>query len=468
MRQKGGKSAGIIIALIVAVTLSMFYLSNTKFFNVLEEKTLDMRFAMRGKILPGPETVIAAIDEKSIKKLGRFPWPRSVWGRVVDRLTEDGARVIVFDVFFTEPEKVESDDMLQQAIRRSGRVILPVVFDFSKTGFKETGFTDKKLDFMTPSSYTVVKHADEPFSPLKAAMVLPTLYQFSSVAKSLAHINMIPDDDGELRWEMLAIDYQGDYYAPIGLQAVRLYRGLKNEDLSIDYLGEVDLGDESIPTDEHGRMLINYRGPSTGTFPTYSIADILDRALPADTFKDKIILIGATAIGIYDLRVTPFLNSMPGIEKHASVVDNILHRDFIRHSKVNVPVLIVLFAVVLGLSIPRLGAKAGAALFIILFAGFLGFVYYLFVAKGIWFNMVYPASAMFFGYTSQTAYRFFMEERRARDIRKMFSSYVSKRIVDELIRDPSKAKLGGDRRKEITVLFSDIRGFTSFSREAPA
>ena len=227
MRQKGGKSAGIIIALIVAVTLSMFYLSNTKFFNVLEEKTLDMRFAMRGKILPGPETVIAAIDEKSIKKLGRFPWPRSVWGRVVDRLTEDGARVIVFDVFFTEPEKVESDDMLQQAIRRSGRVILPVVFDFSKTGFKETGFTDKKLDFMTPSSYTVVKHADEPFSPLKAAMVLPTLYQFSSVAKSLAHINMIPDDDGELRWEMLAIDYQGDYYAPIGLQAVRLYRGLK-------------------------------------------------------------------------------------------------------------------------------------------------------------------------------------------------------------------------------------------------
>jgi adenylate cyclase len=463
MRQKGGKRAGITIALIVAVTLSMFYLSNAKFFDVLEEKTLDMRFTMRGKILPGPETVIAAIDEKSIKKLGRFPWPRSVWGRVVDRLTEDGARVIVFDVFFTEPEKVKSDDMLQQAIRRSGRVILPVVFDFSKTGFKETGFTDKKLDFMTPSSYTVVKHADEPFSPLKAAMVLPTLYQFSSVAKSLAHINMIPDDDGELRWEMLAIDYRGDYYAPIGLQAVRLYRGLKNEDLSIDYRGEVDLGDESIPTDEHGRMLINYRGP-TGTFPTYSIADILDRALPADTFKDKIILIGATAIGIYDLRVTPFSNSMPGIEKHASVVDNILHRDFIRHSKVNVPVIIVLFAVVLGLSIPRLGAKAGAALFIILFAGFLGFVYYMFVAKGIWFNVVYPASAMFFGYTSQTAYRFFMEERRARDIRKMFSSYVSKRIVDELIRDPSKAKLGGDR-KEITVLFSDIRGFTSFSEK---
>jgi adenylate cyclase len=464
MRQKAGKRAGIIIALIVAAVLSMFYLSNMRLFNVLEEKTLDMRFTMRGRIAPGPETVIAAIDEKSISKLGRFPWPRSVWARVVDRLTEDGAKVIVFDVFFTEPEKnTASDNLLQQAIRRSGRVILPLVFDFTKAGFKETGFTDKKLDFMTPSSYAVLKHAAEPFSPLKAEVVLPPLPRFSSAAASLAHINMVPDEDGTLRWEMLAIAYQGDYYAPIGLQAARLYRGLKNEDLALDYRGEVDLGDTSIPTDEHGRMLINYRGP-TGTFPTYSVADILGRTLPRGTFKNKIVLIGATAMGIFDLRVTPFSNNMPGIEKHASVVDNILHRDFLYHTEFSVPVLIVLFAMVLGFAIPRLGAKAGAALFLILFVGYLGFVYYLFTSRGIWFNLVYPASALFFGYTSQTAYRFFMEERRARDIRKMFSSYVSKRIVDELIRDPSKAKLGGDR-KEITVLFSDIRGFTTFSEK---
>jgi adenylate cyclase len=179
---------------------------------------------------------------------------------------------------------------------------------------------------------------------------------------------------------------------------------------------------------------------------------------------NKIVLIGATAIGIYDLRVTPFSNNMAGVEKHASVVDNILHGDFLRRSNANVLLLIFLFAVVLGVALPRLGAGAGAAVFLALFAGYLGFVYYLFVAKGIWFNLVYPASALFFSYTSQTAYRFFMEERRARDIRRMFSSYVSKRIVDELIRDPSKTKLGGDR-KEITVLFSDIRGFTTFSEK---
>jgi adenylate cyclase len=462
MTLKTGKRAGIIIALIVAVTLSIMHFAHARFFDVLEEKTLDLRFTLRGKVAPGPETVIAAIDEKSINKLGRFPWPRSVWGRVVDRLTEEGAKVIAFDVFFTEPENVESDDLFRDAIRRSGRVVLPVVFDFEGR-FKESGFTDKKLDVMTPSAYAVIKHADEPFSPLRAKMVLPTLFRFSSSAEAMAHINMISDDDGTLRWEILAIEYQGDYYPPIGLQAARLYRGLGPESMALDFRGGVSFGDTVIPTDEYGRMLINYRGPNR-TFSMYSISDILDRTLPAGTFKDKIVLIGATAIGIFDLRVTPFSTNMAGIEKHASVVDNILRGDFIRRSDTAVIILIFVFAIVLGLTLPQLGAKAGVALFLVLFGGYLVFVYYLFTAQGIWFNLVYPASALFFGYTSQTAYRFFMEERRARDIRKMFSSYVSKRIVDELIRDPSKAKLGGDR-KEITVLFSDIRGFTSFSEK---
>jgi adenylate cyclase len=463
MKLRTGKRAGITIALVVAITLTVMHLGNFRFFEILEQKTLDARFLLRGPIKPGPETVIAAIDEKSINKLGRFPWPRSVWGRVVDRLTEEGAKVIVFDVFFTEPENVESDDLFQRSIMHSGRVILPVVFDFSETGYKESGFTNKKLDSLLPSAYAVIKNTDEPFDPFQARMVLPTLLRFSSVATSLAHINMVPDVDGTLRWEALAIGYQGDFYAPIGLKAAWLYRGLKNEDLVLDYRGNVNLGSTVVPVDDHARMLINYRGPNN-TFPLYSISDILDRVTPAGTFKDKIVLIGATAIGIYDLRVTPFSPNMAGIEKHASVVDNILHGDFIRRTEASVTLLIFFFAILLGVLIPRLGAKAGAALFVVLFAGYVGTVYYLFAAKGIWFNLVYPASALFFGYTSQTAYRFFTEERRARDIRKMFSSYVSKRIVDELIRDPSKAKLGGDR-KEITVLFSDIRGFTSFSEK---
>jgi adenylate cyclase len=463
MKLTSGKRAGVIIAMLVAIILSVMNIFHFGFFEVLEEKTLDARFRMRGPIKPGPETVIAAIDEKSINKLGRFPWPRSVWGRVVDRLNEEGAKAIVFDVFFTEPENEDSDDLFQRAIQSSGRVILPVVFDFSEAGYKESGFTDKKLDVLSASSYAIVRNADAPLSPFRAKMVLPTLSRFSSVANRLAHINMVPDEDGTLRWEPLAVDFQGEYYAPIGLQAVSLYRGLKREDVVLDCQGAVRIGSTVIPTDEHARLLINYRGPN-GTFPMYSVSDILDRTLPADTFRDKIVLIGATAIGIYDLRVTPFSPNLSGIEKHASVVDNILHGDFLVRTDVSVVFLIFFFAIVLGVSIPRLGAKAGAALFLALFAGYIAAVYYLFAARGVWFNLTYPASALFFGYTSQTAYRFFTEERRARDIRKMFSSYVSKRIVDELIKDPSKAKLGGDR-KEITVLFSDIRGFTSFSEK---
>jgi adenylate cyclase len=463
MKQSAGKKAGLTIALIVALVLSLMHVMNIGFMDMLEEKTLDFRFNLRGAIAPGPETVIAAIDEKSINKLGRFPWSRSVWARVVDRLTELGARVIVFDVFFAESENVASDDMFQQAIMQSGRVVLPVVFDFTEAGYKESGFTDKKLDFMLPSAFAVLRNTGAPLSPFHARMVLPPLLRFSAFAKSLAHINMVPDRDGTLRWEPLAIEYQGDYYPPIGLQAARLYRQLSPEQAALDFNGSVQLDNTRIPIDEFGRMLINYRGPNN-TFPQYPVADILDGLVPAEKLKDKVVLIGATAIGIYDLRVTPFSPNMAGIEKHASVVDNILHEDFLRRTAAMDIPLVFLFAIILGIAIPRLGAKAGAGLFLLLFASYAGAVYYLFVGKGIWFNLVYPASALLFGYTSQTAYRFFTEERRARDIRKMFSSYVSKRIVDELIRDPSKAKLGGDR-KEITVLFSDIRGFTSFSEK---
>src|SRR5512145_1861673 len=109
--RKSGNKTGIFIALGIALALTLLHFLNFRFFEVLENKTLDLRFTVRGSVKPGPETVIAAIDEKSINKLGRWPWPRSVWGRVVDRLTEDGASVIVFDVFFSEPENVESDGL---------------------------------------------------------------------------------------------------------------------------------------------------------------------------------------------------------------------------------------------------------------------------------------------------------------------------------------------------------------------
>jgi adenylate cyclase len=210
MTTKNGKQAGITIALIVAITLSLLYLVNASFLEVLEDKTLDLRFTLRGKTTPGPETVIAAIDEKSISKLGRFPWSRSVWARVVDRLTDEGAAAVVFDVLFTETENAEADDLLQRAIRRNGRVILPMDFDFSESGYKESGFTNKPVDSLIPSAYSVLRNTDAPYSPLVAKVVLPPLERLSAYAESIAHINMIPDNDGTLRWEILSVKYHDD------------------------------------------------------------------------------------------------------------------------------------------------------------------------------------------------------------------------------------------------------------------
>lgn len=174
---------------------------------------------------------------------------------------------------------------------------------------------------------------------------------------------------------------------------------------------------------------------------------------------------GATALGIYDLRVTPFSANMPGIEKHANVIASLLEG----RSITKVPLITNLFillctGLILSILLPKLRAISGASLsFSFLFAVFLT-GYYLFVKKGLWIDLSYTMVNIILVNTAITVYRYAAEERHARRIRAMFSSYVTEKVVNELIKNPSMAKLGGDRR-EMTVLFSDIRGFTTFSEK---
>jgi len=181
--------------------------------------------------------------------------------------------------------------------------------------------------------------------------------------------------------------------------------------------------------------------------------------------KGKIILIGPTAMGIYDLRVTPFSPVMPGVEKHANVIASILENRFIRSATHFSNVLILLLSGFLfSLMVARvkaIGASVitGGILLILFFSG-----YFLLTQKGLWINVTYPSINILAILISATAYNYAVEERYARKIRAMFSSYVAEKIVNELIKNPGMAKLGGERR-ELTILFSDVRGFTTFSEQ---
>jgi adenylate cyclase len=221
-----------------------------------------------------------------------------------------------------------------------------------------------------------------------------------------------------------------------------------------------------VPVDRYGRLLINYLGPA-GLIPTYSAAAVMDGSLPAEVLKDKIVLVGATAVGIYDLRVTPFSGTFPGVEIQATVMDNLLHGDFINtpaFALVIMLLILVVLAILLGLVLPRLSAALSFIFTIIVIAGYVGLNYYLFSREGLQLEMFYPLGLIVMVHLGVTSQRFLAEEGERKRIRKAFESYVAPTIVQEMLKHPEQLRLGGERR-EISVLFSDIRGFTTMSEK---
>ena len=184
-----------------------------------------------------------------------------------------------------------------------------------------------------------------------------------------------------------------------------------------------------------------------------------------EELKGKTVFLGTTAIATYDLKNTPFSANMPGVEENATVVENILQRNFLRKSDGYIEIIIIIITgFVTGLLLPRLSALKGALLSFVFFSGYLAAVQVLFTYANLWVNLIYPAANMMMIAVVVTVTKYFFEEKKSRQIRAMFSNYVSPKIVAELINNPEKAKLGGER-KTVTILFADIIGFTSLSEQ---
>lgn len=451
-RKKGIRT--IFMGFLITISLTALMFMRFSPLEMLENKLLDYRFKIRGEITPPPNIVIAAIDEKSLENLGRWPWPRNIIAGLVEKLTAAGAEIIIFDVIFSEEEK--NDAMLGSAIGNAGNVILPIVFDFEKA----STLGERENDLLAGFSFGPVETPS-----ITAKGILMPVPDLAGEAMGLGHINMIPDNDGTMRWEPLVIGYRGALYPSIALQAAVLSLGIPQEKVMVSAAEGIRLGEKRvIPTDRWNRTLIHYYGPAQ-SFRHISISDILEDNAKPDLLSGKIVIIGATAMGIYDLRVTPFSPVMPGVEKHANVLASILEDRFLRSVSFLTNLMILLLSgFLLTPLVSRSKARgAGVATGLFLFAIILS-GYYLFAQKGLWVNITYPSMNAIFIFISITAYNYAVEEKYSRQIKAMFSSYVTERVVNELIRNPHLAKLGGERR-EVTVLFSDIRGFTTFSEK---
>ncbi len=409
----------------------VLYYMQTGFLEGFEARTYDMRFkAMRGPVEYNRDIVIIAIDDRSVAELGRFPWSREFFRELIDFASKAGAKAVLLDVFFPEEESTEVDGRLASSIKNSGIITLAAAFEFSEDG--------------------------------SVASMIHNIPVLAGSAKNIAHINVLPDEDGVIRWTRLVIPYEGKLYPSLALTAAMEAMGV--DEIEVRDYGVV-LGSKAIPTDMDAGILINYRGPP-GTYERFSFSDVVKGRVSPGQLRDKVIFVGATAIGIYDMRVTPFSNNSSGVEINANVADNILRGDFMQRGGIEKLVDLLSIAalgMVVSLITVRLRVSVSFPLVLTLAAGYVFFSYLMFLA-GRWLSMVYPILSAGLSYSVAAYLRFFYLDRKANEIRSMFSSYVSKKVVDELVKDPELARIGGDSRV-VTIMFADIKNYTTYSEK---
>jgi adenylate cyclase len=516
MRQRVGsvvKRLGVFgpvhLTLGTIVLVLLLFVVSVPVLDLIELKTYDIRMVSRGARPASEAVVLAAIDEKSLNQEGRWPWPRTKMARLVEVLSKDKPKVIGFDIVFAEPDQnsqltlveglfeqlktraikdpallkflgerrqaADTDLALATAIRQSSTpVVLGYFFHENQSSLQyqlDRKEIAERLERISGSRYPRVRYKG--VTPESAGFVRqayapePNIEILSSAAASSGYFSIWQSDrDGVLRSMPMVIRMGDNLYPPLSVVAAWHYLG--RPPLSVDVgpqgVEVLRFGSRIVPTDAHGRLLINYPGPEK-SFPHISVTDILHGNVPAGTFTDRIVLIGATAVGTYDLRSTPFSPRYAGLEAHAAIIDNILTGRFMalpEWSGLYSVLAIIITALLVGVVVPRLNPLLGTLFVTSIFVIYIVVARWLFVVSGLWLNIVYPLLSLGLTFTSLTVYHVITEQRERKRIKGTFRQYVAPLVVEEMLKDPARLRLGGEE-KQLTVLFSDLEGFTTYS-----
>ena len=484
--------AGISLSLIIC----SLYLLQPIFFVYLENKLYDSTMRRIHNPHTSGRVAIVDIDDKSLSELGQFPWPRYRVAKLLEKTKMLGASSVALDIVFSEEDRTSLDvikkDMLANYNINISFKGLPTTLRDNDQVFAETlangpfvlgyhfNFEANPLDMRDSQCHLIslnlpvfsVEDALPPESIIRNAPgVICNIPILSQAVKRSGFFNALPDDDGIVRRYPVVISYEGQYYPSLSIAALLQDQPDTNVSMHIEdrRSREIDpiflrFGNTDIPLDNAGQMLINYRG-ARNTFPYYSAVDVLLDRLPKDSLENKIVFVGTSASGLKDLRATPLDQIFPGVEVHATVVDNILQQDFIRRPEY---AIILQLALIFGLGLlsTMLLAWAKATWSLLPLGGCAVGVWYIsewtFRNKGIYLSPLMPVVNLGANFTLLTLIKYWREETQKRFFHNAFSRYVSKAVVDQMVKSPEKLSLSGEER-EVSILFSDIRSFTSMS-----
>ncbi len=479
--------SGIAITLLTVST----YVFKPAYVNILEYKLYDAFFQKVHSKTTTQSVVIVDIDEYSLEKFGQWPWPRYRVALLLQKIKMAGALSVGVDILFAEPDAT-SLHVLKQSLKRDLHIDVefsgmpPGLMDNDQlfatvlqTGPYVLGYSfafetmNPKPNLTLPPPLAAVEIKGRGAQPahtslFEAAQVIAPLPVFLQSVDHAGFMNTLTDEDGVLRRTPLFMSWQGQLYPQLSLATLLAAFQDKIPDPIIKVtqggIESIKIGNTIVPLQSNGALLINYRGPSH-TFPYISAGKILEDQVNQKALEGKIVFLGTSAAGLKDLRVSPLDQVFPGVEIHATIADNILSNDFI-HRPDWTPGLelgVILFwgvitTVLIGWASPVLTLPITLALGLgVLYGGV-----WALDQMNIWVSPFFPMAVLIINFSILNMLKFWFSERKKRFFRSAFSKYVSKAVVDQLAENPEKLSLEGEE-KDVSILFSDIRGFTTLS-----
>ena len=447
----------------------------------LRLRTFDLFQVLRPRQQTIRPVVIADIDEASLKEIGQWPWPRTVVADLVAKLRAAGAVAIGFDVVFAEPDRMSpavaaatfrdldaetreklaalpsNDVVLADAIKKAGNVVIgqagapaPVPRLDGEAALR-TGFAVLGPD---PGRFLVR-------FPGLLRNVLPI--EQTAAGRGLFSINA--ERDGIIRRVPVVMKAQDELVPSLTMEMLRVVSHASAILVRTDQAGvrAVAVPGLEIPTDGLGQFWVHFNSHDPARF--VSAADVLNGRVGADRLRGRLVLIGTSAVGLLDIKTTPVERTMPGVEVHAQILESVLSKSLLTSPNYAIGAEIFV-AVVFGLAIiiaaPMLPAAIVVSLGAVLIAGLIGMSWYFFAVHHLLIDFTYPLISCWLIYLVLTFVNYFREQQQRQQIRSAFGFYLSPPLVEQLARSPEKLVLGGEERR-MTILFSDVRGFTTIS-----
>ncbi|MCO7190140.1 MULTISPECIES: adenylate/guanylate cyclase domain-containing protein [unclassified Pseudoalteromonas] len=436
--------------------------------------------------------VIVDIDEPSLKQVGRFPWSRHVMARLQSQLADAGVAVIAYDILFSEPELNPAQQVLSHltdtlpAVSQTLQTLAPTI-DADSAFSARLQDTDTVLgllfehqpDIRVGTLPETIFFSTVPASSLPVpafAGHVANVPELQQQSPGSGFINSAPDSDGFIRNSMLLAKHQGQLYPALALEAARLYTMAEQVEVVTKPFGEghsvegIRLGTQLIPADDYGRVNVPYRGPAF-SFPYVSAGDVLSGNIDTQLFDQAIVFVGTSAVGHADLRTTPVGVQYPGVEVHANVLEGLVFPELLP-SRPNwmdgaVIMLLLISGLLCVIILPRLEVL-GIAVFTLCLSGlFITFSVYLWVKL----RLDLPQVAMLSMLISQAmilgSLGFVREHKERLQIKSIFDQYVPPAHIQAMLDNPDSVSMEGEKR-DITVLFADIRSFTTISESLDA